>query len=168
MVLIRKQPDALPWLAVSALVIALDQWTKHIVLTELEPLVRHPVIDGLLSWTLAFNTGAAFSFLANGDGWQRWMFSGLAVIVSVVLLVWLRRTPRSDWRNAAPLALIIGGALGNLIDRVRFGRVTDFIEAYWQDWSFPAFNVADSSICIGAVLLILFGFAGRKAPGTGG
>ncbi len=160
--------NALPWLLLSVLVIAFDQLTKHIALGSLEYLRPVAVIPGLLNWTLAFNTGAAFSFLAGESGWQRWLFSALAVGVSAVLVLWLSRTPRGDWRNAAPLALIIGGALGNLIDRVRLGQVTDFIEVYWHDWSWPAFNVADSAICVGAVLLILFGFGGRKAPAGGG
>lgn len=160
--------NALVWLSLSAIVIALDQVTKHVALTELQFLKPVAVVPGLLNWTLAFNTGAAFSFLAGADGWQRWLFTVLALVVSAVLVVWLSRTPRSDWRNAAPLALIIGGALGNLIDRVRFGKVTDFIEVYHQGWSWPAFNIADSAICIGAVMLIVFGFASRKAPVGGG
>jgi len=164
----KTKPNALPWLLLSVLVIALDQWTKHIALGALEYLRPVAVIPGFLNWTLAFNTGAAFSFLAGESGWQRWLFTALAIGVSAALALWLARTPRGDWRNAAPLALIIGGALGNLIDRTRFGHVTDFIEVYWHDWSFPAFNVADSAICIGAFLLILFGFAGRKAPAGGG
>ncbi|GAA0705553.1 signal peptidase II [Dokdonella soli] len=164
----KIKPNALSWLLLSLLVIALDQLTKHIALTELQPLSPHAVIPGLLNWTLAFNTGAAFSFLASADGWQRWLFAALAIGVSVVLMFWLSRTARRDWRNAVPLALIIGGALGNLVDRLRFGHVTDFIQVYYQDWAWPAFNVADSAISVGAVLLILFGFAGRKAPVNGG
>jgi signal peptidase II len=164
----KVKSNALPWLLLSVLVIALDQSTKHIALGSLEYLRPVAVIPGFLNWTLAFNTGAAFSFLAGESGWQRWLFTALAIGVSAVLALWLARTPRGDWRNAAPLALIIGGALGNLIDRTRFGHVTDFIEVYWHDWSFPAFNVADSAICVGAFLLILFGFAGRKAPVGGG
>ncbi len=82
-------------------------------------------------------------------------------------MVWLRRTARGEWRTALPLALVIGGALGNLIDRMRFGHVTDFIEVYHQQWSWPAFNVADSAISVGAVLLIVFGLGGRKDTGEG-
>jgi len=156
----KVEPNALSWLLLSVLVIALDQLTKHIALGSLEYLKPVAAIPGLLNWTLAFNTGAAFSFLAGENGWQRWLFSALAIGVSAVLALWLSRTPRGDWRNAAPLALIIGGALGNLIDRMRFGHVTDFIEVYWHDWSFPAFNVADSAICVGAVLLM--GFASSR------
>ena len=164
----QNKPHALIWLILSAIVIALDQLTKHIVLATLQPYTPHAVVPGFLNWTLAFNTGAAFSFLHDAGGWQRWLFSALAVGVCAVLVVWLRRLPRTDWRTALPLALVIGGALGNLIDRVRFGRVTDFIEVYHQQWSWPAFNVADSAISVGAVLLIVFGLGGRKAPSGGG
>jgi len=151
------KPNALLWLLLSLLVIAFDQITKHIALIELQPYQPHAVIAGLLNWTLAFNPGAAFSFLAGEDGWQRWLFTALAIGVSAMLAFWLSRTPRGDWRNALPLSLIIGGALGNLIDRLRFGHVTDFIQVYWHDWAFPAFNVADSAISVGAVLLVLSG-----------
>lgn len=155
------KPNALPWLIVSILVIALDQLSKWLVLRELVPYNPQPVIPHLLNWTLAFNTGAAFSFLAGGSGWQVWLFGILAAIVCLVLIAWLARTPRNDWRTALPLALIVGGALGNLIDRVLRGQVTDFIQVYWRSWSWPAFNVADSSICVGAVALIVFGLFAR-------
>jgi signal peptidase II len=149
--------NALPWLALSAAIIALDQLTKAIVLAQLEPYVQHAVIPGVLNWTLAFNTGAAFSFLADAGGWQRWGFAALAVVVCTALVVWLARTPRGDWRTALPLGLIVGGALGNLVDRLRFGHVTDFIQVYyWPGKDWPAFNVADSAICVGAVLLAWF------------
>ena len=156
--------NALPWLALSVLVIALDQWTKQIAIAALDYLRPVPVVPGVLNWTLAYNTGAAFSFLHDAGGWQVWLLGGLAVAVSLVFVVWLTRLRRADWRNAMPLALIIGGALGNLIDRVRAGKVTDFIEVYWRDWSFPAFNVADSAVCVGAVLLIAFGLFDRRKP----
>jgi signal peptidase II len=165
---VDRKPNASVWLILSAIIIALDQLTKHIALTTLEPYAPHPVLPGLLNWTLAFNTGAAFSLLHDAGGWQRWLFSLLAVTVSAVLVVWLTRLPRGDWRTALPLALVIGGALGNLIDRVRLGHVTDFIEVYYKSWSWPAFNIADSAICVGAVLLILFGLVGRKAPAGSG
>jgi signal peptidase II len=163
-----NKPNALLWLILSAIVIVLDQLTKQIAISSLQPYTPHAVIPGILNWTLAFNTGAAFSFLHDAGGWQRWMFSVLAIVVCAVLIVWLRRVSRRDWRTALPLALVIGGALGNLIDRVRFGRVTDFIEVYYQQWSWPAFNVADSAISVGAVMLIVFGLGGRKVPAAGG
>ena len=154
--------NALPWLVLSLAVIALDQLTKAIVLQALQPQVQNPVIPGLLNWTLAFNTGAAFSFLADQEGWQRWLFTALAVFISGVLVRWLAHTPRGDWRTALPLGLVIGGALGNLIDRIRFGHVVDFIQVYHQQWFFPAFNIADSAISVGAVLLVWFGLFARE------
>lgn len=163
-----SQRNALPWLSLSLVVIALDQFAKAIVLHALEPQVPHTVIPGLLNWTLAFNTGAAFSFLANQEGWQRWLFTTLAVVVSAVLVRWLTQTPRKEWRTALPLALVIGGAVGNLIDRLRFGHVVDFIQVYHEQWTFPAFNVADSAISVGAVLLVWFGlFARSRKPPQG-
>jgi signal peptidase II len=159
-----SQRTALAWLWLTAFVIALDQATKAIVLHALTPYVPHPVIPGFFDWTLAFNTGAAFSFLAEHPEWSRWLFSVIAIVVSVVLVRWLAQTPRRDWRTALPLALVIGGALGNLIDRLRVGQVTDFIQVYIGAWPFPAFNVADSAISVGAALLVIFGlFAHGKS-----
>ena len=162
------RPNALAWLVLSAVIIALDQWTKHLALAHLVEGMPQPVIPGFLNWTLAFNTGAAFSFLADAGGWQRWGFGLLAIGVSTALAVWLARTPRGDWPTALPLALIIGGALGNLIDRVRYGHVVDFVQVYyWPGELFPAFNIADSAISVGAVVMVLFTLFGGKA-GQGG
>lgn len=160
----RPKPNALSWLLLSLFVIGLDQATKWWALQALQPAgVPHPVIPGFLNWTLAFNPGAAFNFLASSAGWQRWFFVGLAVVISAVLVVWLARIARRDWRTAAPVALIIGGAVGNLIDRLHASAVTDFIQVYYRQWSYPVFNVADSGITVGAVLLVAFGlFAGRQ------
>jgi signal peptidase II len=156
--------SGLVWLLLSACVIGLDQLTKAIAIDALQPSVAHPVIPGFLNWTLAFNTGAAFSFLADQQGWQRWVFTGIAIVVTAILTPWLARTPRGDWRTALPLALVIGGALGNLIDRVRFGHVTDFIQVYYREWAFPSFNIADSAISVGAVLLVWFGLFAHAKP----
>jgi signal peptidase II len=162
-----SNPRALAWLWLSALVIVLDQLSKWWVLSTIAPGAQVPVIPGFLYWTLTFNEGAAFSFLADGGGWQRWFFVVLALVISAVLAVWLRRTARSDWRTAAPLALIVGGALGNAIDRVHAGRVTDFVLVYFGDWAYPAFNLADSAICVGAVALVVFSLlAGKPKPGV--
>jgi len=158
-----SQRNALPWLSLSLIVVALDQLTKAIVIQLQEPGIPQPVIPGFLNWTLAYNTGAAFSFLADQEGWQRWFFTGLAVVISAVLTRWLVRTPRSDWRSALPLALVIGGAIGNLIDRLRIGYVTDFVQVYYQQWAFPSFNIADSAISVGATLLVLFGLFGHRS-----
>lgn len=162
----HPKPNALPWLLLSGLVIALDQLTKYWALHALAPPgMPHPVIPGLLNWTLAFNTGAAFSFLAQSSGWQRWFFVALAAVISGVLVAWLARTARRDWRTAVPLALIVGGALGNVIDRLHAAQVTDFIHVFYRHWDFPVFNVADCGITVGAVLLILFGLRGGKGAG---
>lgn len=159
------KPNALSWLSLSAVVIVLDQLSKLWAVKALQPVgLPHPVIAGFLNWTLAFNTGAAFSFLADGAGWQRWFFVLLAAIISIVLVAWLARTPRRDWRTAMPLGLIVGGALGNVIDRLHAAQVTDFIQVYFRQWSYPVFNVADCGITVGAVMLVVFGlFAGKSA-----
>lgn len=152
----RPSPSALSWLLLSAVVIVLDQASKWLALANLQPYEPIAVIDGFLNWMLAFNTGAAFSFLADSGGWQRWFFTALALVVSAVLVVWLGRTARRDWRNAMPLALIIGGAIGNVIDRARLGHVVDFIDVFVGEHHWPAFNIADSAICVGAFGLIAF------------
>lgn len=152
----EARPNALSWLVLSATILVLDLWTKAIALAHLE--LHRPIaaIDGMLNWMLTFNTGAAFSFLSDAGGWQRWFFSGLAIGVSTLLTVWLARTPRRDWRQALPFALIIGGALGNLVDRLRYGYVVDFIDVYWHEYHWPAFNIADSAIVGGAIGLAVF------------
>ena len=153
----KPQSNALPWLGLSALLIALDQITKLWAESALEFHVSQPVIDGLLSWTLTYNEGAAFSFLSDASGWQRWFFSALAIVISGLMTFWLRRIERGDWRQAMPLAMVIAGALGNLIDRLRLGHVIDFVDVYWGSSHWPAFNVADSAISVGAVMLLIFG-----------
>jgi signal peptidase II len=155
------RPNAAIWLLLSALIIVLDLWTKQLALDHL--VYGQPVVflEGFWNWTLAYNTGAAFSFLAEASGWQRWFFAVLAIGISGLLTVWLFRTPRGDWRNALPFALIIGGALGNLVDRIRFGYVVDFIDWHWRGYHWPAFNIADSAIVVGAIALIVFGFGHR-------
>ena len=155
------RPHAALWLLLSALIIVLDLWTKQLALDHL--VYGRPVVflEGFWNWTLAYNTGAAFSFLAEASGWQRWFFAALAVGISGLLTVWLFRTPRGDWRNALPFALIIGGALGNFVDRIRFGYVVDFIDWHWRGYHWPAFNIADSAIVVGAIALIVFGFGHR-------
>ena len=102
-----------------------------------------------------FNAGAAFSFLSNEGGWQIYVLSGIAVLVSFGLIVWLYRMPRYEWWNALPVSLVLGGALGNLIDRVRFGVVVDFIDFHVHNWHYATFNIADAAVCVGAAWLIL-------------
>lgn len=163
----RRHPNALPWLGLSAALIALDLWTKHLVLVHLVPYRPVPVVDGLLNLTLVFNTGAAFSFLADAGGWQKWLFSALAVTIAVLLGGWLGRIRRDDWCQALPFSLVIAGALGNLHDRLRYGHVVDFVDVYWRQYHWPAFNVADSCIVVGAALLVVFGLLHKPPPAAG-
>ena len=145
---------ALIWLLLSALIVVLDLWTKSLA-TESLSLYRPVEVTSWLNMTLAHNYGAAFSFLSDAGGWQRWLFTGLASIVTVVLIVWLLRLPAAEKRTAAALCMIIGGAVGNLVDRMAHGYVVDFIDVYYQNWHWPAFNVADSAITGGVILLLL-------------
>jgi signal peptidase II len=162
----RSQSNALPWLWLSAAVIALDQLSKWWAVNALQPAGwPHVVIPGFLNWTLAFNSGAAFSFLAGSSGWQRWFFVALALLISAVLITWLARTARGDWRTGMPLGLIVGGALGNLVDRLHASQVTDFIHVHFRGWNYPVFNLADCGITVGAVLLIAFGLRSVKPSG---
>ncbi|WP_343597762.1 signal peptidase II [Acinetobacter sp.] len=142
------------WLGLSVLAIVLDQWTKHIASTHLnyaEPLHVLP----FLNWTLLHNYGAAFSFLSDAGGWQQYLFMGLAGAVSLVFVFWLMKMPKTIKVLPAAIALILGGALGNLIDRVTLGYVVDFVHVYYQNHNFPAFNVADSAITLGTILLLI-------------
>lgn len=159
----RWRQSGLVWLSLAALLLILDQWTKLIALGALEYAVPVPVFPGL-DWKLVYNHGAAFSFLAGASGWQRWFFLALALGISVALTVWLRRLPRRAWNLCLPLALIVSGAIGNAIDRALYGYVVDFIHVYWREWSWPVFNIADSAISVGAVMLILYelGWLGAK------
>ena len=153
----------LGWLWLTVLVLVIDLTSKVYFDNSLQMYQQIVVIPDLFSWTLAYNTGAAFSFLADSAGWQRWLFALIAVVVSAVLVVWLKRLGRNDTWLAIALALILGGALGNLYDRIVYGHVVDFILVHWQKrWYFPAFNFADSAICVGAVMLALDMFKSKK------
>lgn len=156
------QRSALGWLWVSALVVALDRLTKLMASVALE-LHRPLAVFPGLNLTLTHNTGAAFSLLSDAGGWQRWFFVVLALVASTVILFWLRVLPARDRWLGGALALVLGGALGNLWDRLAYGYVIDFIDAYYRDWHWPAFNLADAAITVGAILLVRDGFrsAGR-------
>jgi signal peptidase II len=154
--------SALPWLWLSGLLIGLDQATKWLAVASLPYQQQVSFIPGFWNWHLTHNTGAAFSFLANAGGWQHGFFIGLAALISVVLAVALRRVAREDWRNAFPFALIIAGALGNLVDRLRLGYVVDFVEWYVADFYWPVFNLADSCIVVGAVMMVLYSLLQRE------
>jgi signal peptidase II len=143
------------WLWLGVAVIALDQWTKWLIVQRFEEFERLTLLP-VLELMRLHNEGAAFSFLDDAGGWQRWLFTGLAVAVSTGILLWLRRLPaKGQGLLAAGLSLILGGALGNVIDRVLHGHVIDFIRVHWEEHYFPAFNVADSAITVGAVLIVL-------------
>jgi signal peptidase II len=144
----------LVYLWLTLMVIVLDQITKAAVERSLQ-LYQSFVVLPVLEISRFHNTGAAFSFLAAAAGWQRWLFTVLAIVVSVALVTWLKRIDSESRTLASAVALILGGALGNVIDRLRLGYVIDFITVHWGDHFFPSFNVADSSICIGAGLLLL-------------
>ena len=159
------KPNALAWLVVSAIVIGLDQWTKAWVLSSLPEYTAIPVIEGIWNWYRTYNTGAAFSFLADAGGWQTVFFTALALAISGLLGWWLWRTPRGDWRQALPYALVIGGALGNVIDRLIHGHVIDFIQWHWRGHYWPAFNIADAAIVGGAIGIAVFGLLDGKRKG---
>lgn len=154
----------LSWLWLSALVLGLDLATKELALKFIAFRERIEVIPGYFDWTHVYNTGAAFSFLAGESGWQRWFFAAVAIAVSVVLVVWLKRLKSHETWLAVGLALVLGGALGNLHDRILLGHVVDFILLHWQNrYYFPAFNLADTAITLGAILLVLDMFTSKKS-----
>ena len=145
---------ALKTLWLSLFIIIIDQLTKYWAVSNVsfaEPIAVMPY----LNWTLAYNYGAAFSFLADMGGWQRWFFAGLALVISVVLLVWLSKLPQKLTAETLGINLVLGGAIGNVIDRFLAGRVTDFIDFYIGTWHYATFNVADMAITLGAGLIIL-------------
>jgi signal peptidase II len=152
---VASEPTGWRWLPLTAVIIALDQITKAIIVARFELYDTIRVLP-VLDITRMHNPGAAFSLFATQSGWQRWLFTVLALGVGVAIVVWLGKLKASSQKLlASALALILGGAVGNLIDRVRFGHVVDFIYAHWNDAHFPAFNVADASITVGAGLLLL-------------
>lgn len=144
----------LKWIWLAVVVVVLDQLTKYIASTSLEMLQPVAVMP-MFNWTLMHNTGAAFSFLANEGGWQRWFFAVIAIVVSAVIVLWIKRLEQHEKWQAIALALILGGAIGNVIDRIWLGYVVDFIQVYYQQWYWPAFNIADSAISIGVAMIII-------------
>lgn len=142
------------WFLLAIILVVLDQWTKWLASESLEyglPMVILPVFN----LTLLHNPGAAFSFLSDAGGWQRWFFTGISSVVSVVLIIWISRLKQGQAWLAASLALILSGAIGNLIDRVLYGYVIDFISVHYERHYFPAFNIADSAITVGAGMMLL-------------
>ncbi|MEJ2513945.1 MAG: signal peptidase II [Gammaproteobacteria bacterium] len=160
---IPSDVGAMRWLWLSAIIVAVDQLTKWAILVRMELHDRIELLP-VLGITRMHNTGAAFSFLADASGWQRWFFIILALVVTVLVAFWLKKLPaRGKGWLAFGLALIVGGAVGNVIDRIAHGYVVDFISVHYKGWFYPAFNVADSAITVGAIILILDSiFEGRR------
>lgn len=151
----NSEPNGWRWLPLSASVIVLDQITKKLIMDHFQEYESVPVLP-VLDIVRLHNTGAAFSMLHDASGWQRWFFTILALGVGAAIVVWLGKLKaRSQWLLACSLSLILAGALGNVIDRLRFGHVVDFIHVHWDEAYFAAFNVADSAITVGAGLLLL-------------
>ena len=152
----------LKWLWISVLSLLLDQASKLAVDGSMQLFESIPLLP-YFNLTYVHNTGAAFSFLSDAGGWQRWLFAGLAVVMSTIIGLWLARLKQHETLMAVALALVLGGAIGNLIDRVAYGYVIDFLDVYYQDWHWPAFNIADSAICVGVALMLLESFGvGRQ------
>ena len=151
----------LRWYLLALVLLVLDQFTKHVASSHLDYAI--PVqITSFFNWTLVHNPGAAFSMLSDAGGWQHWLLGGVAAVISIVLVIWISRLGLESKILGAGLALVLSGAVGNLVDRVRFGYVVDFIQLHYQDWYWPAFNVADSAITVGAVLLVIDSFFDRS------
>lgn len=155
-----KTPGFAGWLALAGAVIALDQLTKALVMAAFR-LGEGVALTGFFNLVFVFNSGAAFSFLADAGGWQKWFFVVLALGVSAWLTAMLRQSA-GDRLLASALTLILGGALGNVIDRLRFDAVVDFLDFHWAGWHFPAFNVADSAITVGVALMLLHQFTHKE------
>jgi signal peptidase II len=152
----------LKWLWLSLIALILDQWSK-IVIDKSMSLYESIIISPFFNLTYVRNPGAAFSFLSDAGGWQRWFFAAMALIISGILVVWLYRLKKHETLLAVALALVLGGAIGNLIDRLAYGYVIDFLDVYYQNWHWPAFNVADMAISLGVFLMLLESFGvGQK------
>ena len=141
------------WLGLSSLLLILDQLTKIIAKNSLFEGVSQPVTN-FLNWTLVYNSGAAFSFLAQAGGWQRWFFTCVGIIAALIM-IWLIRKNSHQTIFSLALSLVLSGAIGNVIDRIIYGAVVDFVDVHYMGWHWPAFNIADSAITIGVILLIV-------------
>jgi signal peptidase II len=149
----KKAGGLLPWLALAALIVVLDQLTKTLIIHEFR-LGDSTTVTAFFNLVRVHNTGAAFSFLAGASGWQRWFFVGIGA-AATVFIVWMLRSHGGQRLFAFALALILGGAVGNVIDRLLHGHVVDFLQFHWAGWYFPSFNVADAAITVGAVCLVV-------------
>ena len=157
-----RNMSMLKWLGLSLLALVLDQASKLLVDNTMQLYQSIPLLP-FFKLTYVHNTGAAFSFLSEAGGWQRWFFAGLALVISLVITVWLSRLQKHETLLAAALSLILGGAVGNLIDRLAYGYVIDFLDVYYGTWHWPAFNIADSAITLGVILMLAESFGLGKA-----
>jgi signal peptidase II len=152
--LTKTPPGMMPWLGIAAVIVLIDQITK-ITINKLFVFGEERVVTSFFNLVLAYNRGAAFSFLSNESGWQRYFFTGIA-LVAVIFIIYLLKKHAGQRLFCWALALILGGAIGNVIDRILYGHVVDFLDFHWRNWGhFPAFNVADMTISIGAALFII-------------
>jgi signal peptidase II len=159
---VLNNKSGLVWLWLTVILLIVDQVSKYVVSTQME-LYQSIELLPVFNLTYVHNYGAAFSFLSEAGGWQRWFFSIIALSISVLLTWWLKKLPAKNIVLCSAYSLVLAGALGNLYDRLTYGYVIDFIHVYYDNWHFPAFNIADSAICIGAGLLLLDAFRDQKS-----
>jgi signal peptidase II len=163
---VKEKKDFMPkfpmlkWLWLAVLSLGLDQASK-LIIDNVMQLYESRAVFAFFNLTYVHNTGAAFSFLSDAGGWQRWLFAGLAVGMSIVISVWLTRLKPNETFIAIALSLILGGAIGNLVDRLAYGYVIDFLDIYYGNWHWPAFNIADSAITVGVVLMLIDSFTSK-------
>jgi signal peptidase II len=163
---VKEKKDFMPkfpmlkWLWLAVLSLGLDQASK-LIIDNVMQLYESRAVFAFFNLTYVHNTGAAFSFLSDAGGWQRWLFAGLAVGMSIVISVWLTRLKPNETFIAIALSLILGGAIGNLVDRLAYGYVIDILDIYYGNWHWPAFNIADSAITVGVVLMLIDSFTSK-------